>query len=110
MHQSCIDGLRVRYACGERVRDALRREIGNAPVTCNPVDIDRYRRLVARCYAHGKDLNRWMVASGWAVAYREFSRDYVPDEEHAKAMRLGMWSGEFELPSLWRARDRTRPH
>jgi endonuclease YncB( thermonuclease family) len=70
-----------------------------------PVDRDQYGRIVARCYAGTEDLNLWMVASGWAVAYREFSRDYVPDEEAARAARRGMWQGEFMLPSLWRREE-----
>jgi endonuclease YncB( thermonuclease family) len=45
-----------------------------------------------------------MVANGWAVAYREYSLDYVADEERAKRARLGIWSGSFEMPWDWRAR------
>ena len=108
MRQSCLDPLRHRYACGVAARNALRAHVGGVTVTCNPVDIDQYRRLVARCFARSEDLNRWMVASGWAVAYREFSREYVPDEEQAKAKRLGIWNGEFELPSTWRREERRR--
>jgi len=105
MHQSCNDDLGKRYACGEVSRDALRAHVDGAPITCNPVDRDRYGRTVARCYANGEDLNAWMVANGWAVAYREFSRDYVQAEERAHAARLGLWKGEFMLPSLWRRRE-----
>ena len=75
-------------------------------MTCEPVDRDQYGRTVARCYARGEDLNRWMVGSGWAVAYRQFGRDYVGAEEQAHARHLGMWRGEFMLPSQWRRRER----
>ena len=56
MKQSCNDDRGARYACGEVARDALRRHVGGAPVTCEPVDRDRYGRTVARCYARGEDL------------------------------------------------------
>ena len=102
MKQSCNDDRGARYACGEAARDALRRRVDGAPVTCEPVDRDQYGRTVARCYAGGDDLNRFMVANGWAVAYRQFSRDYVKAEELAHTRRLGMWRGEFTLPSQWR--------
>jgi len=52
--------------------------------------------------AHGEDLNGWMVANGWAVAYREFTRDYIPAGERAHAAQLGLWRGDFMLPSQWR--------
>jgi endonuclease YncB( thermonuclease family) len=45
-----------------------------------------------------EDLNRWMVANGWAVAYRRYSVDYVADEDAARRKRINMWSGDFEMP------------
>ena len=36
-------------------------------------DTDRYGRIVAVCRASGEDLNGWMVAHGWALAYRHYS-------------------------------------
>ena len=43
-----------------------------------------------------------MVKHGWALAYRQYSSEYVKDEEFAKLNKLGMWSKEFSLPSDWR--------
>ena len=39
-----------------------------------------------------------MVATGWAVAYRHYSRDYASDEECASAARVGIWVGGFTMP------------
>jgi hypothetical protein len=39
-----------------------------------------------------------MVAQGQALAYRKYSGRYVPDEEKARAARLGLWAGEFQPP------------
>jgi len=48
------------------------------------------------------DLNGWLVRQGYAAAYRKYSLDYVPQEEAARKERLGMWSGRFVMPWLWR--------
>ena len=47
-----------------------------------------------------------MVAQGWALAYRQFSDDYVAQEGKAREARLGMWRGEFVAPWDWRRGDR----
>ena len=79
---------------------ALRWRIGSerATVRCEPRDIDRYRRIVAVCLKGTEDLNRWMVAKGWAVAYPRYSLDYVTDEDAARRKRINMWSGDFKMP------------
>ena len=46
--------------------------------------MDRYGRIVAVCRAGAVDLNAWMVLNGWAMSYRRFSKDYVPDETTAE--------------------------
>ena len=43
-----------------------------------------------------------MVVSGWALAYRRFSLDYVDQEADAQAARRGIWAGEFVKPWEWR--------
>jgi hypothetical protein len=49
------------------------------------------------------DLNGWLVAAGWAVASRKYSRDYVSDEDEARLSKRGIWSRNFDLPFDWRA-------
>ena len=43
-----------------------------------------------------------MVKSGWALAYRKYSKKYVKDEARAKLNNAGMWSGKFMVPWKWR--------
>jgi endonuclease YncB( thermonuclease family) len=50
----------------------------------------------------------WMVANGWAVAYRKYSLDYVADEERAHRAGLRLWSGSFEMPWDWRQQRQHR--
>ena len=54
--------------------------------------------MVAVCFKGGEDLGRWIVANGWAVAFRKDSIDYAADEDRARQGRRGLWSGTFEMP------------
>jgi endonuclease YncB( thermonuclease family) len=104
--QTCQDVAGREYRCGQKAAFALADGIGRATVSCEPRDTDRYGRVVAVCQARGADINRMLVRQGWAVAYREYSRDYVPDEIFAQQARAGMWAGTFILPSEWRKGQR----
>ena len=103
--QECIRADGKSWRCGQQAAFALSDRIGRATVRCEPRDRDRYGRVVAVCFKGTEDLNRWMVATGWVVAYRKYSLEYVADEERAKRAKLGIWSGSFEMPWDWRARE-----
>lgn len=49
-----------------------------------------------------------MVREGWAVAYRQYSKKYVAEEEAARQAAAGIWSSEFDLPWEWRRQGRER--
>jgi endonuclease YncB( thermonuclease family) len=100
--QTCKDRLGIAYRCGQRAALALADKIGSAPVSCEARDTDRYGRIVAVCSQRGIDLNAWMVEQGHALAYRQYSTDYVPQEEAARAAKRGLWSGSFTPPSEYR--------
>ena len=91
--------------CGRRAAFALAGKIGRQVVECRPKDEDRYGRVVAVCSVGGEDVNAWMVAQGWALAYLDYSHDYVGQERSASKAKLGMWQGEFERPWEWRRRN-----
>lgn len=99
--QSC-SAQGKNFRCGQRAALALADEIGNQVVNCQVKDRDRYGRVVAVCLAGGEDINAWMVANGWALAYRNYSHDYVSQEERAAGSKIGMWQGEFVPPWDWR--------
>lgn len=86
------------YACGEEARKLLQRLIARRNVFCKGLDIDKHDRLLALCKAGDIDLNREMVAQGYAVSYGRF-RD---EEQAAKSARRGIWAGEFTQPRDWR--------
>jgi endonuclease YncB( thermonuclease family) len=94
------------WACGEEAADQLRRLVRGRELRCDPVGTDQYGRTLARCYQGGVDINRLMVESGYAVAYRKYSSEYVAVEEQAKAAKRGIWASTFELPSVYRQEGR----
>lgn len=100
--QRCTLPNDPNWECGKAARDALIAKVGQAEVTCDARDQDRYGRTVGVCFARGEDLNAWMVREGWAVAYREYSMDYVDEEESAREARRGLWRGTFTAPKDWR--------
>ena len=65
--------------------------------------------MIAVCYHQDEDLNGWMVATGWAVAYRRYSNDYVDLEGEARAAKRGIWSSRFVMPWDWRRGERIQP-
>ncbi len=87
------------WQCGQAATQALQRRIGGQAVTCTPRDRDRYGRVVAVCETAGGSLNAWLVAQGWALAYRRYSTAYVDEERAAKR---GVWRGQLVPPWEWR--------
>lgn len=103
--QLCEKGGK-RYLCGKDAANALADKIGRQTVSCATEETDKYGRAVAVCRAGGADLNQWMVAQGYALAYRKYSTAYAPDEDAARAAKRGIWAGTFEDPEQWRHRTR----
>ncbi len=93
--------------CGREATMDLANLIGHEPVWCKQMDVDRYDRIVAVCESDDfRPLNETMVHRGWALAYREYSLDYIENEEHAKLHAEGMWKGQFVEPWNWRRGQR----
>lgn len=106
LFQSCEAADGSEYPCGREARAALRKLIGNAPVTCQVLDTDRYGRSVAECSAGTVNLNDAMVRAGWAVAYTRHGLDHAAAEDEARAAKRGIWQGRFQRPEAWRSANR----
>ncbi|HEY0418780.1 MAG TPA: thermonuclease family protein [Acetobacteraceae bacterium] len=107
-HAQTCTRARASYPCGEEARAALRRMVAGEEISCRVRDNDRYGRLVAVCFAGGRDVNEALVEQGWAVAYRTYSTAYVAAEDRAREGRKGIWAGNFERPQDWRRRHNPR--
>lgn len=97
------------WACGKAATQAMRQLIGRNPVRCEISGRDKYGRAIGACFSNDQDLQRQLVRQGLALAYRKYSTCYVPDEEAARVQGVGLWSGEFTAPWLWRKQNRNRP-
>lgn len=92
------------WACGQKAALALSNWLGERTVSCAPTGQDRYKRTLARCFVGSEDVQAWLVLNGWALAYRQYSEDYVHAEQVAQKQRAGVWEGEFTPPWEWRHR------
>ena len=73
---------------GIESQQALQKRIGGGSVRCDIKNRDQYGRAVAVCFGKGsEDLNAWMAANGEAVAYTEYSKDYVSAADDARLSR-----------------------
>ena len=94
------------WFCGKHSTNELKKLINDQVVKCIVKDIDIYNRFVAVCLIDTIDLNRLMVMSGWAVAYRYYSTDYIIEENFARDRKLGIWKSQFLKPHIFRKQNR----
>lgn len=102
--QTCVFG-NASWPCGRQATQALRDLVEGRIVTCDERDQDVHGRVVAVCRQGGVDINAWLVANGWAMAYVRYGHDYVEAEAEAKSAKRGMWRGELTAPWDWRASE-----
>ena len=105
--QSCRDAQDRRYRCGREATAALGR-LADGGIRCRMQHgSDRYGRKIGTCYAaDGTNINAEMVRLGHALAYRKYSKKYVPQEREARARRRGLHRGAFVEPWAWRRGQR----
>jgi len=92
----------IKIKCGVIAKDVLKNKIGDKIPECVVKDKDRYQRLVAECFIGKESLSKFMVREGYAVAYTQYSKDFIEDEKYAKENKLGIWSMSFQIPSEYR--------
>ena len=92
----------TKIQCGVIPKSVLKNKIADKIPECIVKDKDRYQRLVAECFIGKESLSRFMVREGYAVAYTQYSKDFIEDEKYAKENKLGIWSMNFQIPSEYR--------
>ncbi|MFF2049775.1 thermonuclease family protein [Stenotrophomonas bentonitica] len=110
--QQCTGKDGRTWPCGRRSAAALDGYLLEKTVRCQPKDTDRYGRVVAECFVQGASVNRWMVRSGWAVAYRQYATAFIADEADARQHQRNLWQGPFQMPADYRRskRDQAARH
>ena len=97
LKQTCLQGGQ-KVGCGMFARMLLVKKIGNNTPECISEGKDVYKRTLAECFINGKSLSSFLVRSGYAFAYRKYSKKFIKDEDFAKANKLGMWAMTFQYP------------
>ena len=104
MKQTCIENEIVN-PCGVTAKNILMDKISNNEVVCISEGKDRYKRTLAECFVNDESLSSYLVRSGYAFAYRRYSKKFIADEEYAKSNKIGMWSMKFDYPWDWRKKN-----
>ena len=102
--QSCKTRFGSKYDCGILAKEELNKIVGNNELSCENRGRNHRGEKVVTCIANGEDIAELMVASGWAVADRSMTNDYVEKEKYAHDKKIGLWAGKFEAPWTWRAK------
>jgi len=104
LKQNCIKESE-NNSCGLKAKQILIGKIADNNVTCVKEGKDQYKRTLAECFVNNESLSSFLVRSGYAFAYRKYSKKFIADEDYAKLNKLGMWSMEFDYPWDWRKKN-----
>ena len=82
----------VREDCGAAATNALAALVREAPVACRITGEDGLGRPYGICQASGTELNRAVVAAGWARADRARPELKQRRSRRREPARLGVWA------------------
>ena len=102
--QLCRGEDSLQYRCGAQAANDLDAFIARRPVNCVPLSLDQYGRTVATCSVGGADLGEWLVQSGLALDWPQYSKGrYAGAQQKAERGARGIWKGSYVEPWLYRA-------
>ena len=94
---------RVPWPCYDYAVQALNDIVGTDNVTCSQAGPPDYiGRWLGLCTVGGKSVNEMFVQSGFGLAKRNETLDYVAAEQAAKAAGIGLWQSQFQMPADFR--------
>ena len=102
--QTCIKNNEV-IKCGIKDKELLIKVTENKKIDCVREGKDQYKRTLAECFVNELSLSSYLVKSGYAFAYRKYSKNFISDEDFARAHNRGMWSMNFEYPWDYRKKN-----
>jgi len=99
-----IDAPEMEQPGGVQAKRQLSLFVTGRDVQAEIMDVDRYKRKVARLYTHEGDICKLMVENGYAIA--AFHKDYIKDELTSRSKKRGLWGqGGIHSPLLWRKQN-----
>ena len=104
LRQTCLK-LGIQVPCGIAAKQILIDKIADNKIVCIREGKDQYKRTLAECFVNDESLSSYLVKSGYAFAYRRYSKKFITDEDFARTNKIGMWSMEFDYPWDWRKKN-----
>jgi len=104
LRQTCLK-QRIKVLCGITAKQILIDKIADNKIVCIREGKDQYKRTLAECFVNDESLSSYLVKSGYAFAYRRYSKKFIADEDFARTNKIGMWSMEFDYPWDWRKKN-----
>jgi endonuclease YncB( thermonuclease family) len=104
LRQMCIK-QGIRTPCGLTAKKILIDKIADNKIVCIREGKDQYKRTLAECFVNDESLSSYLVKSGYAFAYRKYSKKFITDEDFARTNKIGMWSMKFDYPWDWRKKN-----
>lgn len=103
-----VDCPESKQAFGQKAKDFTASMVAGQMVDVEPVDQDRYGRIVGLVTVAGRSLNGELVKNGLAWVYRQYCkrgecREWLASESQAKTVRIGLWDDPAPVPPWnWR--------
>lgn len=104
--QLCRGGPPGLVNCGQAATLHMAALVRGAPVRCVGAGRDHYGRILATCWANGRDVGRALVDAGYARAYVRYGYSYLPAELAARMAGRGLWQTRWQAPWDYRAARR----
>ena len=102
--QPCFKANGKRWPCADAASQALNRLVRGRRIACELSNTVNSPIPLGHCRAGEIDIAAELVKDGHVFASEGYFRTYGTEEETARAAKLGLWQGQNERPSLWRAR------
>jgi endonuclease YncB( thermonuclease family) len=101
--QTCLtDGSR-RWRCGASAAASLAALVRRRQVSCALSGSDHSGITLGRCQVGNTDIAGELVRNGHVFATEGLFAPYASLEDEARAAKIGLWDGEAERPSDYRA-------
>jgi endonuclease YncB( thermonuclease family) len=100
--QECLVD-KLPWPCYDQAVQALTDIVSAGDTTCTQIRPPDYLgRWLGVCTVGGKSVNEAFVRTGFGVAKRDETLDYVAAETAAKAAKIGLWQSQFQMPADFR--------
>jgi len=101
--QTCVRANQKRWDCAAAARDALARMVRSRRLSCTLTGEADTAVNSGTCRSINGDIASELVLNGHVFAKGGFFSAYRSQESQAQAAKAGLWSGEAQRPSEWRA-------